>query len=119
MSAKFKLPQIKTFHALTNRNIAQRAVFLKKMVDIMQVEADVIFIDQSTFQNFSKKTKMWVLEHYEKPLPFPGRFKSIKLIYACSKSQTIHFKLNDYNTTTYVMIDFLKKMIEKLEKNKY
>ena len=117
LGGKYKNPKFRTFHSLTNKNLVQRSIFLKKIVDILQTECEIIFIDQSSFQNFSKKSKTWILSEDEGILPFPGRLKSLNLIYACSRHGSVHFQINDCRTESIIMIKFINEMVKKLRVN--
>ena len=117
MDLTFQAPDIRTFHALQQRNVLMRRVFLKSFVECMNEECSFIYIDESGFSNVHKKFKTWLCRRTQKPRPFGSRFKRVNLILAVSYDRVLKFEMmwDIVNSQAYKM--FIIGLMEQVKRD--
>ncbi len=119
MGGEYKKPSLKNYRRLTNENLAQRSVFINKILDIIKTETYIIYIDESSFRSSSSNFKKWILKTDSNELLYHGRLKNVNLILACSCDDVIYSQIQDGNNNSDAIIDYLVELKKIKEQGKY
>ncbi len=115
MKAKYRRPTFKTYKSLKNKNLKQLSLFLKKICEVLRIEGEVLFFDETKIQNFTNTQKRWVFPDYNELISFPGKLKSSNLLLTVHHKGYLYYQIKDDNNNSDDVIKYLKELAKSLQ----
>lgn len=101
-------------NTLKNKEI-QRLYFIRKYLN-EEENAKILYLDESSFNNYKRKTRKWACKANSCIFTDNGRIKSVNLMICMSDERIEHYFINKTTNNCDSFIMFMKKLIVKLEK---
>lgn len=107
----YRRPIIKTTRASSDSNFNTRAIFLKKVIKLIQEECCLIFIDETSFQNRKRIYKKWLRKDEKECNIDNGRLKSQNMIIAVTMAKVIFYQIYEKSTNSDKIIEFFNQLL--------
>ncbi len=91
--------------------------FLLINFKVFNKNRDIIFYDESTFNNTKRTPKLWKLRNGNVNYITQGRMSSKHLLLAISKKKILHHEIRTKTTNSKAVLKFIKDLIEKMKNN--
>lgn len=119
MNCTFRRVTLKNKEVKCKNYINVQSVFLRRVIEIFLNEEDIIYIDQSGFSNPKSHFQNWTFSPNDYKGTLPKRLKRINLISALGRKELLFSKISLLKTNQRRMINFLKQLIDKLQKDEH
>lgn len=93
--------------------------FLIYIMKMIENGYELIFMDESSFDNLKRAKKRWVNKTRMKKFYETKSIKSVGLILCISKDKLVHYKIRKLTNNYETIINFLKQMIKQIRKDSY
>jgi len=104
--------------AFSDRNINSVASFVIYLVKMIENEFELIFMDESCFDNHKRAKARWVNKRKMIKFHEPPSLKSVGNISCISQKKLIHYTLRMKKNTSETIINFIGDLIDKLKTDK-